>query len=276
MIKTGMNTALLGAALLLAGVANAHEAYILPLSDLPEGKQVLLHAGYTEDLFVPEFPLKAQYYSVNPQGKQQELTPISGLQSATVLELPLKQPGTYKVFARAEHSTSYARQNGLWKAVYDMPADQAPAASERPYLITSEVKSTDQKLTSKTHGQVVSYITKGEATQQTLAPDNKGLALKFSQHPNQVKKAEGLSFQLLFNGKPAANTGLHVEQAGAMHHDENEGEDKPDVMSDKDGKVRIQFAQPGQYLIKTSYPQTKAGEQPAADVYHYALTVTVR
>ena len=85
-----------------------------------------------------------------------------------------------------------------------------------------------------------------------------------------------LSFQLLFNGKPVANTGLHVEEAGAMHHDENEGEDKPDVMSDKDGQVRIQFAQPGQYLIKTSYPQTKAGEQPAADVYHYALTVTVR
>lgn len=28
MIKTGMNTALLGAALLLAGVADAHEVYI--------------------------------------------------------------------------------------------------------------------------------------------------------------------------------------------------------------------------------------------------------
>ena len=45
MIKTGVNTGLLEAALLLASVANAHEAYILPLIDLPEGKQVLLHAG---------------------------------------------------------------------------------------------------------------------------------------------------------------------------------------------------------------------------------------
>jgi uncharacterized GH25 family protein len=275
MFKAVITTSLLTTSAMLATIAHAHEAYILPLSDMPEGKQVLLHAGYTEDLFVPEFLLKGQYYSVNPQGKQQELTPLSGLQSATVLELPLEQQGTYKVFAQAEHSTSYAQQNGIWKAVYDMPADKAPAASERPYLLNSEVKNTDKKLSSKTHGHVVSYVTKGAPTQQVLTPSGKGLELKFSQHPNQLKQSEGLNFQVLFNGKPVANSGFHVEQAGAMHHDE-EAEDKPDVVSDQDGQVRIQFKQPGQYLIKISYPQTKAGAQPATDVYHYALTVAVK
>lgn len=279
MFKVIMATGLLSTSLMLANTVSAHQAYILPLSDLPQGKQVLLHAGYTEDLFAPEFPLKAQYYGVNPQGQQQEITPVTGLQSATVMELPVEQQGTYKVFALAEHSTNYAHQKGIWKAVYDMPANQAPAASERAYLLTGEVKDTNQKRVSKAHSHVVSYVSKGSPTSPVLTPSGKGLELKFKQHPNQLKQSEGLAFQVLFNGKPVANTGLHVEQAGDVHDDE--AEDKPDVMSDQDGNVHIQFKQAGQYLIKTSYPQTsypktKTDEQPAADVYHYALTITVR
>ena len=276
MFKAILSTSLLSTSLLLTTIVHAHEAYILPLSDLPQGKQVLLHAGYTEDLFVPEFPLKAQYYGVNPQGQQQEITSVPGLQSATLIELPLEQQGTYKIFALAEHSTDYAQQKGIWKAVYDMPASEAPTASDRSYLLIHEVKNTDPKRVSKAHSHVVSYVSKGSPTSQVLTPSGKGLEIKFKQHPNQLKQAEGLAFQVLFDGKPVANAGVHVEKAGAMHHDENESEDKPDVMSDQDGQVRIQFTQPGQYLIKTSYPKAKTDEQPAADVYHYALTITVR
>ncbi|RYY77969.1 MAG: DUF4198 domain-containing protein [Moraxellaceae bacterium] len=274
MFKAMISIGLLSTSLMLTSTVSAHQAYILPLSDLPQGKQVLLHAGYTEDLFVPEFPLKAQYYRVNPQGQQQEIAPVTGLQSATLIELPLEQQGTYKIFALVEHSTNYVQQKGIWKAVYDMPASQAPAASERPYLLSSEVKDTDQKRVSKAYGQVVSYVSKGSPTSQVLTPSGKGLELKFDQHPNQLKQAEGLAFQVLFDGKPVANTGLHVEQAGGVHADA--AEDTPDAVSDKDGKVQIQFKQLGQYLIKTSYPKTKTDEQPAADVYHYALTITVR
>lgn len=274
MLKTVMTSSVLVTGLLINISVSAHEAYIAPLGDMPEGKQVLLHAGYSENLFVPEFPLKAKYFSINPQGQQQELTALAGLKSASVVELPLEQQGTYKIFALAEFSTNYAKQNGTWKAVYEMAADEAPAASKRPYLLASEVKGTDQKLSSTAHGKVATYVSKGETSQQVLAVKGQGLEFKFKQHPNQVKQSEGLSFQVLFDGKPVANAGFHVEQAGAIHHEE--AEDKPDVSADKNGQVQLAFKQPGQYLIKTSYPENKAGAQPAADVYHYALTIDVK
>lgn len=262
--------------LLTALPAMAHQAYMIALGDMPEGKQVLLHAGYTEALFVPEFPLEASYASFSPDGQKQELQPLSGAKSATVLELPLPQSGTYKVLATKQSKTDYAQQNGQWKAVYDMAADKAPAASERPYLIRSEVKANDKQLVSTLHGQVLTYVSKEKTSTAVLAPTGEGLEFKLSQHPNQLSQQQGLTLHVLFNGKPAAGVGLHLERAGAPHaHDEN-AEDQPDFVSGKDGRVTIPLSQSGQYLLHATYPDQKTGAQPVSDRYHSALSLSVK
>ncbi|RYZ89779.1 MAG: DUF4198 domain-containing protein [Moraxellaceae bacterium] len=259
--------------LLTAMPAMAHQAYIIALGDMPEGKQVLLHAGYTEALFVPEFPLEASYSSLSPDGQKQGLQPLTGAKSATLLELPLPQPGTYKVVATKQSKTNYAQQNGQWKAVYDMAADKAPAASERPYLINSEVKATDQQQVSTLHGHVLTYVSKEKTSSTVLAPTGEGLEFKLAQHPNQLTQQQGLTLQVLFNGKPISGVGLHLERAGAPHaHDEN-AEDKPDFVSNQDGQVIIPFAQAGQYLLHATYPNQKTGAQPVSDRYQSALSL---
>lgn len=252
--------------------AFAHQAYIAPLGHHVEGDHVIVHAGYTEDLFVAEFPLKATFSMVDPKGLSSSLTDINVLKSATIVEAKLAEKGTYKIVANNERETKFAQVNGIWQSVRDVPVAEAPAADKRKYVLASEV-GNNKTATAKHISQVLTYVTKDDASNGALTLSNQGLELKFEVNPTQIKAKDGLIFDVLLNGKPVEGVAFEVHQAGEEHTDQDAEKPEQSYNSNKAGRVSIPLVNPGAYLITTTYPKVKSGDIPAAIVYQYALSI---
>lgn len=209
------------------------------------------------------------------------MTTGSGFKSATLLEVPLLEKGTYSISATAEHATSYAQQDGQWKTDYEMPVDQAPFLVN---LTPAEIKATARKLTSTSHTQVQTYVSRDiPGTVPKLsesASGNSPIALKFARHPNRIQYKDGLKFTLLINGKPTAGIKFTLHAAGEHHDDEEDGKNQAQdshthepagFVSDKQGEVTIPLVHAGQYLIDSRYPEVKKGTEPATGTYYLCV-----
>jgi uncharacterized GH25 family protein len=273
--KISLSLLLLSSGMMVGVNAFAHQAYLAPLAHHVEGDHVLLHAGYTEDLFVPEFPLKGSFFIVDTQGQKSELSSVQALKSATIIEAELKEKGTYKILTENERDSVYAEQKGKWLTVRDVPASEAPAADKRKYLLTSEVGNS-KTTTSKIIAQIVTYVSKDEATDGALVLTNQGLELRFAVNPTQINSKDGLVFDVLLNGKPVEGVTFEIHQAGEEHTDHDDEKPEQTYNSDIAGKVTVPLAQAGDYLLTTKYPQVKAGDKPAAVVYQYVLSFAAK
>lgn len=256
---------------MLIGNAFAHQAYLAPLGHHVEGDHVVLHAGYTEDLFVPEFPLKGSFFMVDTKAQKTELSGVQTLKSATIIEAELKEKGTYKIFAHNERDTVYAEQQGKWLSVRDISASESPAADKRKYLLKSEVGNS-KTTNSKTIAQIITYVSKDTATDGALALLNQGLELKFAVNPTRINSKDGLVFNVFLNGKPMEGVAFEIHQAGEAHTDHDDEKPEQTYSSNQAGKVTIPLTQAGSYLLTTKYPQVQAGDKPAAVVYQYVLS----
>ena len=101
-------------------------------------------------------------------------------------------------------------------------------------------------------GRVETFVTAGKPS--AVKPVGRGLELAPVTHPNDLYAGEAASFQMLLDGKPAADLDVTVVPGGARYRDKV-GEIA--VKTDKDGKFSVKWPQPGLYWVEAGAEDAK-------------------
>jgi uncharacterized GH25 family protein len=243
-----MKIAALALAMTLPLSAHAHRQWLLPSATVLSGNDawVTVDAAVSNDLFYFEhFPLRLDGLVVTgPEGK-----PVPAVNAATgkyrsTFDVQLNQSGTYKiavvnnaVFA----SYKLDGQQKRWRGNADNLAKEIPA------------NATELKVTQM-NSRVETFVTAGRPSRSALAITGTGLELQPITHPNDLVAGDTASFQLLLDGKPAADVEVELVPGGIRYRDKLLD---TKLKTDADGKFSVKWTGPGMYWLEASVADQK-------------------
>jgi uncharacterized GH25 family protein len=255
----------------LPAAAQAHRSWMLPSATVLSGDNlwVTVDAAVSNDLFYFEhFPLRISNIGAPPEalggrGGRPGTLKISAPDGSTVdpqngnigryrstFDVPLKQKGTYKLAVTNDGVFASYKQDGKvvrWRGSADEFAKQVPAGA-------------DELRASFMQNRMEVFVTSGKPTTETLKPTGSGLELAPVTHPNDLVAGAGATFQMLLDGKPAANLEIAVIPGGNRYRDKL-GEMK--FVTDADGKFTAKWPEPGMYWMEA---EVRDGNSPVKDV----------
>ncbi len=145
---------------------------------------------------------------------------------------------------------------------YDLERqDRTPAArhDHREPRRAHPAGATNVK-TAESNNRNEIFVTVGEPTTTLFKPTGKGIELVPVTHPNDLIAGEAATFQFLLDGKPAAGLPVTVIPGGIRYRDQL---GQMDLKTGADGKVEINWAEPGMYWLNVTTPQTEREEGAA-------------
>lgn len=257
---------------LASSYANAHARWLVPSHTSLSGDKahyVMIDASISNEIFAPDKAYRpaqkgAEYddnliMAIGPDGK-----PVSDkirayyLQRKNSAAVKLAGEGTYHITMSQEPRlmTFYKDAKGERGRVFgpkdskDIPAD-----------------ATDIK-TTKSIATVDTFVSRNGTSKPTLL--GQGLEISGPTHPNDLFVGEEARFQLLKDGKPAANIELAILKGDTRYRNER-GEVK--VTTDKNGFFTNTWQHPGLYLIEASV--SEGSTEKGIDSVRYSLFTTL-
>lgn len=261
MTRTTLHAGLLGSLLAVwgAGAAFAHVPYVRPnVMDATSRDHVTVEASFTEDVFAAEVVMRSDaWHVVGPNGD----TPISAvtyLRDLAVFEAATPVDGTYRISSgprSGRMGQMYKAASGDWKMVGE---EDGPAPAGAEIVPVQSITTAD------------AYVTRGAPSAQALSPSGRGLEVVPLIQPADIVAGEGLPLQLLFDGKPLANTPVVIyREAGLYDGKKIEAE----LTSDAEGKVAVRVATPGAYMTLVRYrTEAPSGSDVRFRSYSHSLT----
>ena len=139
----------------------AHEPYVAPLSYITSNTQIPVISAYAEQALQAEYALKQPTFNIiQPDQSKISITSESTLKSASLIDLPLPQKGTYQISSKVSFPLKYVQHNKEWKTFFDMPADQAKDIKERDYVIPADFKKVPTLVEVTREWSIQSYVSK--------------------------------------------------------------------------------------------------------------------
>jgi uncharacterized GH25 family protein len=244
--------------------AQAHNTWLLPSSTVLSSPQfVTFDAAVSEDFFYfTHRPLVIDTLTITaPDGLNLVPTNVVKGELRTTFDLKLDKNGTY---------TLDILRSGLrasWKV--DGKPKRFMGSAE---AFAKEVPVAAQDLEigeSVTH--VVTFVTVGAPTAVKLT--NRGLELVPVTHPNDLIVGEPAEFQFMVDGKPASDVKVEM-MSGQSRYRNALGETR--YTSDKQGKIKITWSQPGMYFLNAVLKDNKVSAKPAKErSLSYGVTLEV-
>jgi uncharacterized GH25 family protein len=177
----------------------------------------------------------------------------SGKLRAT-FDLQLKQAGTYKISVL----------NGGISASWD-DNGQTKRWPQRGVTFTAEgfakevpADAKDLKVVQSV-SRIETFVTAGKPNATALAPTGKGLELVQVTGFNDLYVGEAATFQLLLDGKPAADVEVEAVANGTRYRN---AIGEIEMKTDKAGRFTANWKQPGLYYVSATVTDDKA-ERPA-------------
>ena len=240
----------------------AHEPYVAPLSYITSNTQIPVISAYAEQALQAEYALKQPTFNIiQPDQSKISITSESTLKSASLIDLPLPQKGTYQISSKVSFPLKYAQHNKEWKTFFDMPADQAKDIKERDYVIPSDFKKAPTLVEVTREWSIQSYVSKEEISSIQSKIDAP-IQVEFKQHPNQLIAQQPVQISITKDGKAIKNAELLVRSQG------QEEDDATQINVDTNGLATLNFPHAGQYLVEVSEKETK-GAKPSNQ--HYTI-----
>jgi uncharacterized GH25 family protein len=246
--------AALCAALVVPLAAQAHKMWMVPSATVISGEDawVTVDAAISNDLYYPDhFPAQLdQLVVVAPDGSTVKPENASTGKYRSTFDLPVPQKGTYRlalvnqgVFANYEVDGQKKR----WRGKAEDVKTAIPASAKNVQV--SEMAS-----------RVETFVTQGSPSDGALKPTNKGLELVPVTQPNDLMAGEKATFQLLVDGKAAANLKV-VAINGATRY--RNAQDEMTTTTDKDGKFSFTWPSAGMYWVNASTEDTMTSVKEA-------------
>lgn len=239
-IKLGRTFLLTGAALLLAGQASAHRAWILPSSFTLSGdnQRITVDAAISNNLFYPNHhALSLEQLSVTaPDGSNVELEDASSGEYRSVFDVPLAQEGTYRI---GSHGSGYF-------ASWEEDGERRRWRGTEEELATENIADKPGVRVSKNNRTNVTFVTLGSPSQNAFTATGEGLELSSGTHPNDIYASESVSFTFTLDGE--ATEGVDVEIVRG-HDRYRNSEGAMTLTTDADGKINFTPEEAGPYWL---------------------------
>lgn len=245
------------AALMATSAAQAHRQWMLPSSTTLSGTEswVTVDAAVSNDLFYFEhMPMRIDAVAVTqPDGSVGKIENAATGKYRSTFDVHLTQPGTYRV---ASVSTgimgSYTLNGEVKRLPRGTTKDKLAAAIPAGATNVQTVEATNRNEI---------YLTLGAPTTTIFKPTGLGIELVPVTHPNDLVTGEAATFQFLLDGKPAAGLKITVIPGGIRYRDSL---GQQDLVTGSDGKVSINWQQPGMYWLNASVGGNREGSEGGA------------
>lgn len=248
------------ASALLSFTATAHVPYLAPESFEPIRGWVSLEASFADKFFVPEAKFDhSEFQIVTPAGTLEKPAEQQAVRSRIVLEHQLTQEGSYRFSSGVREGAVFRswQQNG--KTINSRDPKQQPPAG---VALTAHFQSITLAET---------YVSKGKPTATALKPWGKGLELEFMSHPNDLYINQPVQARLWFEGKPLANSELHIYRAMG-----NVEPVPSKVTSNARGEISFEVADAATYLLLARHrAAAPAGAKAPTYSYSYSAVVEI-
>ena len=241
----------LAIALLLPLASQAHKGWLQPSKTvLNVGQWVTVDAASSTDPFVKDHnAMRFDNLAVTaPDGS---IVPVESLSSGKLrssFDVQLKQPGTYRLAVVSNGLNASWEVDGQRKS---WPPRGQPATAEG---FAKEVPTQADKLKVTTaQRRLETFVTAGKPTALPLS--GVGLELLVAQGVNDLYSNEPATLQFLLDGKPAPKLKVELIADGVRYRN-RVGE--IELVTDAEGKVSVQWPQPGLYWVSTTVEDQNA------------------
>ncbi|WP_188065629.1 DUF4198 domain-containing protein [Sphingobium sp. KCTC 72723] len=233
------------AALMLSGAAQAHRQWMMPSSTTLSGTDswVTVDAAVSNDLFYFEHvPMRTDGIVVTqPDGSAGKIENAATGKYRSTFDVHLTQPGTYRI--------ANASTNVMGSYMLNGKQERLPRGTTKDKLASViPAGATDVQVAEASNRNEI-FVTLGAPSTGIFKPTGSGIELVPVTHPNDLVSGESATFQFLLDGKPAAGLKVTVIPGGIRYRD---ALGQMDLVADKDGKVAINWAQPGLYWLNAS------------------------
>ena len=239
-------------ALSLPAITHAHDTWMVPSSTVLSGagNWITVDAAVGNDKFYfNHAPLRLDNLVITaPDGKAVQPENANRGKLRSTFDLQLTESGTYRIAVVNDGVFARWKEDGKPKRYFGKAdgMSQAIPAQAQDVEISENV------------GRVETFATAGKPT--ALKPSGKGLELVPLTHPNDLYADETATFQLIIDGKPAADLEVNIVPGGSRYRDKV-GEIA--LKTDKDGKFAIKWAQPGLYWLEARTEDNKTTVEKA-------------
>ncbi len=246
----------------------AHEPYVAPLSYITSNTQIPLISAYAEQALQAEYALKQPTFNIiQPDQSKISITSESTLKSASLIDLPLPQKGTYQISSKVSFPLKYAQHNKEWKTFFDMPEDQAKDIKERDYVIPSDFKKAPTLVEVTREWSIQSYVSKEEISSIQSKIDAP-IQVEFKTHPNNITAQQPVQITITKSGQALKNAELVIRAQG------QEEDDATHVTVDPNGLATLNFPSAGQYLVEVNEKLNKTAKP--SNQYYTIISLDVQ
>lgn len=243
------------AALLWAGAAAAHTAYLLPQDFTPEDARVTVEGAYATQFFTPTIALGGpDLRAIAPDGVTAPFAAMSIVAPRTNIELAVSIQGTYRVTTGEVLGpvTQMVGIDGGWRAL-----GQGEVPPEGAQLSTLQTVTLAE-----------AYVTRGRPNDEPLDDATGRLVIQPVTHPNRIARAEGFRVRLMFDGAPFPNMPLVLYGANDIDSDLDRA-----FVTDANGEAVLPFDAAGNYVVAVRH-RTAAPAGAGTAVHSYTTSLT--
>lgn len=233
--------AALGLASCLPLAAQAHRTWLLPSSTVVSGNEpwVTVDAAVSNEVFFFDFvPLRLDGLRVTaPDGQSVQAVNLHTGKYRSSFDLPLQQPGTYKITLL---------NDGVF-ATYKLKGEAKRWRGQAAGLAAAIPAGAEELKINQLVGRVETFATAGKPSATALKPVGNGLEMVPLTHPADLVAGEPGRFQLLLDEQPAANLNVTVVAGGIRYRDKL---DESKLTTDAEGKFTVKWKGPGMYWLQ--------------------------
>ncbi|BAV66060.1 DUF4198 domain-containing protein [Sphingobium cloacae] len=240
------------AALTLSGAAQAHRQWMMPSSTVLSGTDswVTVDAAISNDLFYFEhFPMATDQIAVTqPDGSAGRIENAAKGRYRSTFDVHLTQPGTYRIANVSSGLMGSYMLNGK--------RERLPRGTTKDTLATALPAGATDVQTAESISRNEIFVTLGAPTSDLFKPTGQGIEMVPVTHPNDLVSGESATFQFLLDGKPASGLKVTVIPGGIRYRDSL---GQMDLSTGADGKVSVNWPQPGMYWMNVSLASEREG-----------------
>lgn len=253
-MKHAFVRAALCAALVLPAAAQAHKMWMVPSATVISGDDawVTVDAAVSNDLYYPDhFPAQLDQLVITaPDGTTVKPENAATGKYRSTFDLAVPQKGTYRL----------ALVNQGLFANYEIDGQKKRWRGKADELNTAIPANAKNVQVSEMSSRVETFVTQGTPSDGALKPTNKGLELVPVTKPNDLMVGEKATFQLLLDGKPAANLKVAAINGATRYRN---AQDEMDTTTDKEGKFSFTWPTAGMYWVNASSEDDKTSVKEA-------------
>lgn len=242
--------------LLVSVNASAHNQFLTPTSTIVNGKAPWVSfdaAAATSPFVLDHVGLNVSNLVITAaDGSIVKAENIFSGKLRSSFDLKIEQTGTYKVSLVSDGINASYKENGVakrWRGTAENFAKEVPAKAEDVVVTHAQ-------------GRVETFVTNGKPNLTAVKPTGKGLELSAITHPNDLVDGEAAQFQLLLDGKAAADVEVNLIAGGTRYRHKL---DEKTFTTDKNGQFSVTWQGAGLYWLNASVKDSKSSVAAAKE-----------